>query len=68
LSDAAVTDKTQVLTAYCDGITAFEKPSTSNELTRAPPPLRPKPAGGVSWKPKPPSRLRTPLLSLKERG
>jgi hypothetical protein len=31
---------------------------------RAPPPLRPKPADGVSWKPKPPSRLRTPLLSL----
>ncbi|KAJ7813313.1 hypothetical protein B0H13DRAFT_2468759 [Mycena leptocephala] len=41
--------------AHCDGITAFEKPSTSNKLTRAPPPLRLKPTGGVSWKPKPPS-------------
>ncbi|KAJ6585518.1 hypothetical protein B0H19DRAFT_871453, partial [Mycena capillaripes] len=38
-----------------DRIAAFEKPSTSTENARAPPPLRPKPAGGVSWKPKPPS-------------
>ncbi|KAJ6504764.1 hypothetical protein C8R47DRAFT_956525, partial [Mycena vitilis] len=38
-----------------DRIAAFEKPSTSTDNARAPPPLRPKPAGGVSWKPKPPS-------------
>ncbi|KAJ7800503.1 hypothetical protein B0H13DRAFT_1932580 [Mycena leptocephala] len=41
--------------ALRDRIAAFEKPSTSNEPTRAPPPLRPRPAGDVSWKPKPPS-------------
>ncbi|KAJ7028451.1 hypothetical protein C8F04DRAFT_1119416 [Mycena alexandri] len=38
-----------------DRIAAFEKPSTAGKSAPAPPPLRPKPAGGVSWKPKPPS-------------
>jgi hypothetical protein len=38
-----------------DRIAAFEKPSTSNEPARALPPLRPKPADGVPWKPKPPT-------------
>ncbi|KAJ7792373.1 hypothetical protein B0H13DRAFT_2298872 [Mycena leptocephala] len=38
-----------------DRIAAFEKPSTSNEPARALPPLRPKLADGVPWKPKPPS-------------
>ncbi|KAJ7160201.1 hypothetical protein C8R46DRAFT_364672 [Mycena filopes] len=38
-----------------DRIAAFEKPSTARKSAPAPPPLRPKPAGAVSWKPKPPS-------------
>ncbi|KAJ7738397.1 hypothetical protein B0H16DRAFT_98262, partial [Mycena metata] len=38
-----------------DRIAAFEKPSIAGKSAPAPPPLRPKPAGGVSWKPKPPS-------------
>ncbi|KAJ7506763.1 hypothetical protein B0H11DRAFT_241731 [Mycena galericulata] len=37
-----------------DRIAAFEKPKTAGSAP-APPPLRPKPAGTVSWKPKPPS-------------
>ncbi|KAJ7094217.1 hypothetical protein C8R43DRAFT_828052, partial [Mycena crocata] len=37
-----------------DRIAAFEKPSSGSSAP-APPPLRPKPAGTVSWKPKPPS-------------
>ncbi|KAF7332553.1 Sh3 domain-containing protein [Mycena kentingensis (nom. inval.)] len=37
-----------------DRIAAFEKPNESSGKP-APPPLRPKPTGTISWKPKPPS-------------
>ncbi|KAJ7133496.1 hypothetical protein C8R44DRAFT_611623 [Mycena epipterygia] len=38
-----------------DRIAAFEKPNAAGKAAPAPPPLRPKPSGAVSWKPKPAS-------------